>query len=256
MNLITDNYNFKTIVFDLDGTLTESKGSLSGDMSTLLCQLLEKHTVVIVSGGAFSQFKKQLLDKFVSPSDEILSRLFLFPTNGSALYVYLDKAWHCVYEEKLSYGDRGRIVHAWSEALAKTGILLPTPSYGPVMEDRGSQITFSACGQEAPIAVKTIWDPDQAKRTALREVMLPLLPEFAISFGGMTSIDVTRKGIDKAYAIEKLLAYLKVSKDDIMFVGDKLEPGGNDYPARRTGVHCVAVSGPVETAGVIKKLIA
>lgn len=245
----------KVVAFDLDGTLALSKSSLSSEMSLLLCQLLEKYTVAVISGGAFPQFKKQILDTFVSPSEEILSRLFLFPTTGSALYAYKNKTWECVYEELLTTDEKKDIAAAWEKALLQTGVLLPNPSYGEVMEDRKTQVSFSACGQEAPIAVKSTWDPDQVKRTKLREVMLPLLPEFAISFGGMSTIDVTRKGIDKAYAIEKIVNYLKVSKDDILFIGDKLEPGGNDYAARESGVECVAVLDPIETASVIRRLI-
>ncbi|MDD5152931.1 MAG: HAD-IIB family hydrolase [Candidatus Pacebacteria bacterium] len=255
MNQATDSYNFKVIAFDLDGTLAESKASITPEMSDLLCKLLEKHIVVIISGGTFSQFKKQVIEKLTGTSEKLLSRLLLFPTSGSTLYIYQNNAWICIYEEKLGDDDKARILHAWTKALVETGIVLPVPSYGPVMEDRITQITFSACGQEAPREAKAIWDPDRVKRTALRKVMLPLLPEFAISFGGMTSVDVTRQGVDKAYAIEKLIAYQKIEKGDIMFVGDKLEPGGNDYPARRTGVRCVAVSGPTETADVIKKII-
>ena len=246
----------KAISFDLDGTLTESKSPMTAEMSALVCQLLEKYYVAVISGGSFPQFQKQILSNLPTKSEEILSRLLLFPTNGSALYMYKDGAWDCLYEEKLTQEEKNKIIDAWDKALVQSGVILPTPSYGPVMEDRGTQISFSACGQQAPIAVKATWDPNQTERTAIREYMLPLLPEFAISFGGMTSTDVTRAGIDKAHAIEKMMEYLKVLKDDIMFIGDKLDEGGNDYPAKRTGVECVATTGPENTAELIKKLIA
>ena len=245
----------KVIAFDLDGTLTESKSPLSPEMSELLCRLLEKYSVAIISGGAFAQFKKQVLDTLPVQPESALARLFLFPTNGSALYAYQDASWHCSYEELLAPKEKDEIIRAWNEALAQTGIVLPVPSYGSVVEDRGTQVSFSACGQQAPFSVKSVWDPDQAKRMVLRDIMLPILPGFAISFGGTNTIDVTRKGIDKAYAIGKIMDYLKFSKDDIMFIADKLEAGGNDYPARRSGVECVAVADPGETAVLIRKLI-
>lgn len=247
---------FSTIAFDLDGTLAESKSSITPVMSDLLCQLLDHYNVAVVSGGSFAQFQKQLLGNLSCSKEEALKRLFLFPTNGSALYVYENGAWSPVYQELLTESEKELIKKSWDEALAKSGIEIPTPSYGPIMEDRGTQITYSARGQEAPISVKETWDPDQKKRIAIREQLLPLLPGFAVSFGGMTSVDVTKQGIDKAYAMEKTMSYLKVSKDDIMFVGDKLDPGGNDYAARRSGVSCVAVANPDETSTVIKRLLA
>lgn len=246
---------FKTIAFDLDGTLAESKSAITPTMSSLLCQLLEHHNVAVVSGGSLPQFKKQILGNLSCPSKELLSKIYLFPTNGSALYIYKDGDWQVVYQELLTEDEKQHIVKAWDEALTKSGIALPEPSYGAVMEDRGTQITFSACGQDAPIAAKAVWDPDQKKRAILREIMLPLLPGLAVSYGGMTSVDVTRVGIDKAHAMEKVMSYLHMKKDDIMFVGDKLEPGGNDYAARRSGVTCTAVANPLETEELIKKII-
>lgn len=253
---MTDSYKqFSTIAFDLDGTLAESKSAITPQMSDLLCSLLGHHNVAVVSGGSFPQFQKQLVGNLKCSSQDSLRRLFLFPTNGSALFVFQDWSWTPVYQELLSDDEKKRIIAAWDEALPRSGIALPEQTYGPIMEDRGSQITFSACGQEAPIPEKNTWDPDQKKRAAIREYLLPLLPEFAVSFGGMTSIDITRKGVDKAYAMEKIMCYLKIPKDDIMFVGDKLEPGGNDYAARRSGVTCVAVVDPSETETLIRKII-
>ena len=57
----------------------------------------------------------------------------------------------------------------------------------------------------------------------------------------MTSIDVVRKGIDKAYGIKKISERLGVGKKDMLFLGDKLEEGGNDYPVKATGVMCIQV---------------
>ncbi len=246
---------FSTIAFDLDGTLAESKSAITEEMSGLLCSLLGHHNVAVVSGGSLQQFQKQLLGHLACQNPEVLRNLYLFPTNGSALYVYKDNIWTPIYQELLTDAEKSKILSAWDKALSESGVALPTPSYGPVAEDRGTQITFSACGQEAPISAKEVWDPDQKKRMAIREVMLPLLPGFAVSFGGMTSVDVTRAGIDKAYAMEKIMNYLHIEKDVIMFVGDKLDPGGNDFAARRSGVTCIPVANASDTAKLIRKII-
>jgi hypothetical protein len=252
---MTEVTKFKTIAFDLDGTLAASKSAITPTMSSLLCWLLQHYNVAVVSGGSFTQFQKQLVANLKCPTEDAMRKLFLFPTNGSALYVFENHEWRQVYQEPLTPDEKYRIEAAWKVALEQSGVVLPTPSYGAVMEDRDTQITFSACGQEAPISVKETWDPNQIKRMAIRKILAPLLPGLAVSFGGMTSVDVTREGIDKAYAMQKIMDYLYETKDDIMFVGDRLELGGNDYAARRSGVVCVPVANPNETEALIKKLI-
>ena len=81
-------------------------------------------------------------------------------------------------------------------------------TWGEVIEDRGSQITFSALGQQAPLAEKEKWDPDFAKRKKIKALVDPLIPEFSVRLGGATSIDVTKPGIDKAYGIENCETFL------------------------------------------------
>ncbi len=94
-----------------------------------------------------------------------------------------------------------------------------------MIEDRGSQITFSALGQEAPLDEKKKWDPDFKKREKIKEILKPLIPDFSIQLGGSTSIDVTRPGIDKAYGVKKLQETLGIAIEDMIFVGDAVFPG-------------------------------
>lgn len=71
----------------------------------------------------------------------------------------------------------------------------------------------------------------------------------------MTSIDVVRKGVDKAYGIRKIMEELNCKKNDILFLGDKLEKDGNDYPVKRIGVECLAVKNIAETKQILKQII-
>jgi phosphomannomutase len=82
------------------------------------------------------------------------------------------------------------------------------------------------------------------------------LKEFSITMGGSTSIDITKPGIDKAYGIGKLNEVLGIKIADMLFIGDALFKGGNDYPARKTGVDCIQVRDPEETKRVIETIIA
>ena len=93
-------------------------------------------------------------------------------------------------------------------------------------------------GQEAP-KEKNKWDLDFAKRKKIKGILDAFIPEFSVRIGGSTSIDVTKPGIDKAYGIGKLLDLLHVSLKEMIYVGDALFPGGNDYAAEQAGVDCV-----------------
>jgi phosphomannomutase len=240
------------IVFDLDGTLAPSKSAIDAEMGTLLSLLLGVVKVAIISGGAFPQFEKQLLAHL--SQHEHLDNLSLLPTCGTKFYAYKTD-WHELYSEDLSEAQRQKIIGALSEAVATCGFQAEQ-TWGEPIEDRGSQITYSALGQEAPLQEKTQWDPDFSKRKKIKAVLDKSLPEFSVQLGGSTSIDVTLPGIDKAYGIRKLRDILGVATDDMVYVGDALFPGGNDAPARETGAVCIQVRDPDETKRVIEAIVA
>ena len=238
----------KLIVYDLDGTLAESKSPLDAEMSALLHDLLGVAKVAIISGGDWPQFEKQVLSHL--PHDERLVNLFILPTCGTKFFQY-NGSWKKLYSEDFTTGEKGKIVNALEEALGQTGFK-PVKVWGEVIEDRGSQITFSALGQQAPLEEKNKWDPDYTKRKKIKAIVDTLIPEFSVRMGGATSIDVTKPGIDKAYGIRKLRDVLGISLKEMIFIGDALFAGGNDYPAEQAGVVSICVQGPHETERVIQ----
>ena len=242
----------RLFVFDLDGTLAPSKSPLGAEIATLLTTLLRTMSVAVISGGAWPQFEKQLLAQL--HGNEHFERLFLLPTNGTQFFRY-DEGWHELYAENFSDDERQAIITSLQRALDESGFAA-SKVWGKAIEDRGSQITLSVLGQEAPLAEKEGWDPDFAKRTKIIEILTPLLPDFAIHMGGTTSIDITKPGIDKAYGIAKLTEQLGVTVDEMLFAGDAIFEGGNDYPVQVAGVDSILVSGPAETARVIQTVIA
>jgi HAD superfamily hydrolase (TIGR01484 family) len=242
----------KLVIFDLDGTLAESKSSLDGGMAALLNKLLGFIKVAVISGGSWKQFQKQLLSH-LDHSDR-LKNLSLLPTCGTQFYKY-DKDWVRLYSEDFSGEQREKITSSLKRAIVQSG-LKAEKIWGEVIEDRGSQITFSALGQDAPLKDKIKWDPDFVKRNKMKAVIDGLIPEFSVRMGGSTSIDVTKPGIDKAYGIKKLRAILGIAISDMIFVGDALFPGGNDYPAEQAGVAAIRVKDPDETERVIETIIA
>lgn len=242
----------RLIVFDLDGTLAESKSAMDAEMAGLFAGLLAVVRVAIISGGDLPQFQTQVLARL--PAGTKLADLSLLPTCGTRFFAY-DGGWQKLYAEDLSADQKKTIIDALDKAVDESGFKAPK-TWGESIEDRESQITYSALGQQAPLDEKKNWDPDFAKRKKIKAILDPLLPDFAVNLGGSTSIDVTLPGIDKAYGIGKLRDILKVTIAEMIYVGDALFPGGNDYPARSTGARCIQVRDPNETKRVIEAITA
>jgi len=242
----------KLIVFDLDGTLAESKSSLDAEMAKLLSAMLGIIKVAVISGGNWPQFEKQLLSNL--SHDEHLDNLSLLPTCGTKFYRF-DSDWEKLYSEDLTEAEKEKIINSLKQVMAASGLEVHQ-TWGEVIEDRGSQITFSALGQQAPIEEKKQWDPDFTKRKKMKTLLDKLIPEFSVRLGGTTSVDVTKPGIDKAYGIRKLRDTLGIAIEEMIFIGDALFPGGNDYPAKEAGVVSIQVRDPNETKRVIEAIVA
>lgn len=238
----------KLIVFDLDGTLAESKASIDAEMSRLLHDLLGIVKVALISGGDWPQFEKQVISHL--PKDSSLENLSILPTSGTKFFRYTGR-WKELYSEDFTSGEKAKIIACLKKAVAEAGFQ-EEKVWGEVIEDRGSQITFSALGQQAPLEEKKRWDADFAKRKKIKAILDPLIPGFSVRLGGATSIDITQPGIDKAYGIGKLRDVLGISFEEMIYVGDALFAGGNDYPVEQAGVVSVCVQGPHETKRVIQ----
>jgi len=240
------------IVFDLDGTLAESKSPVDPEMAARLDALLGIVKVAVISGGAWPQFETQLISSL--PRDERLKNLSLLPTCGTQFYRY-DAGWERLYSEDFTAEETETIISSLKQVMALAGFG-GDKVWGEIIEDRGSQITFSALGQQAPIEAKRHWDPDFAKRRTMKALLDERIPQFSVRLGGTTSIDVTQRGIDKAYGIKKLGEILGSAIHEMLFIGDALFPSGNDYPVKEAGVVSIQVRDPEESKRVIEAILA
>lgn len=247
----------RLVAFDLDDTLAPSKSPVPQRMLDVFARLLEQTTVAVISGGNFEQFESQLvsqLDGADSVSEAALERLHLLPTCGTRYERREAGAWHTVYREHLSEEERDGALTALREEAQRLGLWEAEP-WGEILEDRGSQVTFSALGQRAPVDAKHAWDPTGERKNTLRAAVAARLPDLEVRSGGSTSVDITRRGIDKAYGMRKLEEHTGISLDDMIFVGDRLDPDGNDYPVKAMGVNCHAVSGWEDTAAYLEEML-
>lgn len=244
----------RLVAFDLDDTLAPSKTAIDPRMAELLVRLLGEIEVCVISGGQFGQFESQLIANLpVAP--EALSRMHLMPTCGTQYYLHDGSGWRQQYAENLTEEQKAAALAA-VELEAKRLGFWESDTWGDILEDRGSQITFSALGQSAPVDAKKAWDPTGEKKNALRAAVQEHLPDLEVRSGGSTSVDITRRGIDKAYGMTRLAELTGIPFDAMLFVGDRLDPDGNDFPVIALGIPTRAVEGWEDTAEVVERFLA
>lgn len=244
----------RLVAFDLDDTLAPSKTAIDPRMGDLLLRLAERVEVAIISGGQLQQFQTQVVERLPETDAATLDRLHLMPTCGTQYYRLSGDGIETVYALSLTDDEKHRALTAVEEEAKRLG-LWAEQTWGPILEDRGSQITFSALGQSAPLDAKTAWDPTGEKKNALRDAVAARIPDLEVRSGGSTSVDITHRGIDKAYGMRKLSEQTGIPLEDMLFVGDRLDEHGNDYPVLAMGVTCHAVEGWEDTAAYLDELI-
>ena len=258
----TNYANKKLIVFDLDGTLAESKTVMDKEMTALMEQLLAKKKVAVIGGGRYQVFKMQLTAALKGAPRDLLKNLYLFPTTSTAFYHY-DRGWKNVYTLTMSKEEKAKIRKAFKETYKEAGYVHPKKTYGVVLEDRVSQMTFSALGQDVVkvlgkegLRLKEKWKKENTPiKLKMAKILAKKLPTLEVHSAAFTSIDITRKGIDKAYGVRQIEKHLHVPIKNMIFIGDALYPGGNDYAAKKSGIQTLAVKNPEDTKRVIKEIL-
>lgn len=251
----------KIIAFDVDGTLAPSKETIEPAMTRLVLSLLMEEKVAVISGGSKERLDKQLqpLITQAMQDDSVSSNLFILPTSGSEIWIYDLGQWSWKLKSAIDFPPelKSKAVDALNKVIERAlDFEIPKDHKGPYIEDRGTQITLSALGQEAPLEEKKKWDPGQSKRKKIREELLKMIgDDVEIGIAGTTSIDILPIGTSKATGLTHLLKYLGLNKEDMLFIGDAVFPGGNDYSPLQIGIETIKVDGPEETANVIQDIM-
>ena len=241
------------IAFDSDNTLSISKQTITPEMAALLAQLTYKIPTAIISGAGMPQYLSQIIS--LLPAETCYKNLYLFPSTGAACFISRDSHWDPLYTHTIPEAAALRVMKVVEQALLDTRVIAGEPRYGEIIENRGASIAVSALGQHAPVAAKEAWDPDHKKREEVVAIIQPLLPDFEVRIGGMTTIDITLKGIDKGYAMKWFSEYLNVPITSMVYVGDALYEGGSDASVIPTGIATYPVENPTGTEQLITQLL-
>ncbi|MFO0704150.1 MAG: HAD-IIB family hydrolase [Patescibacteria group bacterium] len=237
--------------FDSDGTIQLTKSKIDPEMTHLLNELAKRYLVNVISGTTLEYLQPNVLDQ-MEPNPNVS----VSPTCGTRFVALKDGKYELIYEELLTDDQIKRITAAFEYAMEKAGHR-PEKVWGEIIENRGTQVSFSAYGQKAPAEVKLPYDPDLSKRKVIAGYLKEKISEkeFEIKIAGGSTIDVTRVGIHKGYGMRKLCEYYNITLDDIVFVGDRLDEIGNDYPVAEEGVDSIWVKDHEETKKVIAELV-
>jgi len=221
--------NVKVMIADVDDTICESTKVIKKDMIKAIVRLAESGTkIVFISGSTVDQIYWQI-------SPFIRVDHYLVGTSGSAAeFVSKEGVRTKLFKKEFSKDQRNKVLEAF-EDLIVCHLVYPMTTKEDQLQDRGTQITFSCLGRNAPKEAKKLFDPDKIIRSRWVRFIKDRLGdkhlEYSINMGGTTSIDVTLAGIDKASGIRDVLAIIKESPENCIFLGDNIDPGGNDYPA-------------------------
>lgn len=251
----------KVLSFDIDQTLNIAKTPIPDEIAQLLRDLLGKYEIAPISGQKFEQFLIQIVNRLkdVGTSPEQLEHLHLFVAQGTQYYRFSAKKndWEQVYNFPLTDKQVAEITNAIEKAATDLGYweadkLQPGDE---IIENRLSQVTFSALGQKAGTEAKYAWDPDCKKREAIVERVKVLAPDYEYEIGGTTSINAFVPGMNKVFGMTHLLEELNVKKSEILYFGDMTQPGGNDYPVVQMGVDTITVRSHEDTAYALRGIL-
>ncbi len=243
------NFKEKTVIIaDVDDTICESCQQISPEMAEQISRMIQQgFEFAFISGTKSEDLQKMI-------SSKVKERHHLLATTGTNYTIVDGDVVNIVYNNSFKQEEKEEIISALKELISYYQIKSLTTEEDQ-LQDRESQITLSAIGRRAASELKAAYDPDGAKRKEWIGFLEQHLSkdEYGLKIGGTTSIDITRKGLDKEWGIKTFADYHKISLSSIVFFGDKIYPGGNDFPATKI-VDCVSVKSPEDTLKELRKI--
>ena len=238
----------KVIIADVDDTICDSCQVISEEMAEQIARMIQGGYQFAFISGTKSQDLQNMI------SSRLKEKHHLLATTGTNYVIVEGDAVKVAYNYSFSPEEKREVIASLRKLVLQFNVKSLTTEEDQ-LQDRDSQITLSAIGRNAPSDLKAAYDPDGAKRKGWIKFLKEYLDEnkYDIKIGGTTSIDVTRKGLDKEWGIKAFAQHHNISLDNILFFGDKLHPEGNDFPATKI-VDCIAVKSPKDTLQQLRAL--
>ncbi len=237
----------RIIIADVDETICESCQQISPEMAEQINNMVASGYTFAFISGTKAEDLQNMISSRVNETHHILA------TTGTKYVLMENETRSTIYNCSLSQNEKEEILLALDKLIQQYQIISLTTKEDQV-QDRDSQITLSAIGRHASSELKAKYDTDGSKRQVWIWFLKGLLGEkYDFKIGGTTSLDITQKGLDKEWGIRKFLKHHNLNSEQVLFMGDKIYPGGNDYPATKV-VDCLAVKSPKDTLDKLKTI--
>jgi phosphomannomutase len=217
----------KVFIFDVDGTLTPSRQPMTKEFQEFFSEWVKKNKFYLVTGSDLPKLQEQMCMYDIEAEA-------IFTCCGNEMWKpdphIVNISAYQIYENKFE------LTNKLKSMLDVILMASPYPDrYGNHIEDRGSMLNFSVVGRDCNQLQREIfygWDNKHNERKKISNVIKEKFPELDAVLGGQISIDIYPKGNDKSQVLEHIKDRNVVSTktDEFIFIGDRTEKGGNDYP--------------------------
>lgn len=260
-NKTIGSFRLKTYLFDLDGTLSESREKVGEDVAAVLEQLSKESKIGIVSGSGIDFIAEQIDGVF---SEEFMQDLMIMPCNGTQRFQWRNGEYECVYSVnmidelgRVNYADiLARLLREQYRFMMDSNASLDCT--GKFFDYRGSMLNWSPMGRNGNKETRKTFMKYDKENNYRTEVIEGILKYFGsqqiratVKLGGDTSFDIYPDGWDKTYC----LRHVESDMRDIYFFGDRCFPGGNDYELFKAVGKSCHVKDPADTVRILKSLI-
>jgi phosphomannomutase len=201
-------------IFDVDGTLTPSRGTIDPAFKEFFNEFCRSNQVFLVTGSDKPKTVEQLGEDTYNLAHTV------YQCNGNDV-------WQSKKHIRTNEWTLPEAPHEWlANRLTDSGF---PKRCGIHFEHRPGMVNFSIVGRGANAndrAHYVKWDKDTNERNDIADVFNDLFPELEAKVGGETGLDISPKGLNKSQIIKDF----DLNKDEIWFFGDAMYEGGNDRP--------------------------
>lgn len=223
-------------LFDVDGTLTRPRETIDDAFGWFFYDWSMDKKVVLITGSDRAKTLEQM--------GELVNLFPVYQCSGNQLWMH----GILLYENK--WEPPTKLLDQLEGFLEVSDFDLRC---GRHIEIRPGMVNFSVIGRACSMKERKVyydWDIIVGERKCLVDDINKHWPQLEASAGGQISIDIYPKGMGKG----QIIPTLKQS-GEIIFFGDRTEPGGNDFVIARqllsTNVH--QVSGPEDTMRILEE---